>query len=323
MTGRKLTELSSDRYAHAVSSAETASEPSPVAREGAGRGPLSGVSVLDLSNVGPGARCTRILSDLGATVTRIAPPPRDGSQRIEAPFYLYGAGRGMRRVTIDLKDDRGREVFLRLAAVADVVIESFRPGAAARLGISHEDVARVNPGIVYCSISGYGQTGPAARWPGHDLNYVATAGMLATTQPRPDGGPALPGLTVADTAGGGMQAALAVLAALVRRATASEGTYLDVSMTEGVLYLMSLHVDEFLATGREPSFGTSTTIGRYACYDVYRARDGGWLAVGALESGFFANLCRALGCEGVDPPPVRRRAPGRRAPGVPSGLRDP
>ena len=260
-------------------------------------GPLAGIRVLDLSNVGPGARCTRMLSDLGATVTRISPPPREGSHRIEAPYYFYGAGRGMRRLQLDLKADRGREVFLGLVEVADVVLESFRPGVAARLGIGYEEACRANPGVVYCSVTGYGQTGPAAGWPGHDVNYVAMAGMLAINQTRADGAPALTGLTVADTAGGGMQAALAILAALVRHAATGEGQYLDVSMTEGVLYLMSLHIDEYLATGEEPRAQSSTLNGRYACYDIYPARDGRHVAVGAIETGFFANLCRALGCE--------------------------
>src|SRR5690606_29412167 len=180
---------------------------------------------------------------------------------------------------------------------ADVVVESFRPGVAARLGIDYDAVTRVNPRIVYCAISGYGQTGPAAGWVGHDLNYDALAGMLATTECRIDGAPAMPGLTVADTAGGGMQAVLAILAALVGRTATGKGTYLDVSMTDGVLYLMSMHVDEYLATGKEPGPGSSLLTGGYACYDLYRTAADRWLTLAAVESGWFAYVCDALDCE--------------------------
>lgn len=262
-----------------------------------GAGPLAGLKVLDLSGVGPGARCARMLADFGAAVTRIVPPVRPGGHRLEAPYHSYGGGRGWRKAVIDLKHEEGRELFLRLVEQADVVVEGFRPGVAARLGIGYDEVALVNPRVVYCSISGYGQTGTASRSVGHDINYDARAGMLATTELRGDGAPAIPGLTVADTAGGGMQAVVSILAALLGRATTGKGAYLDVSMTEGVLYLMSMHVDEYLATGKEPAQGTSILTGAFACYDLYQASDGRWLAVGAIEAGFFTNVCKVLGCE--------------------------
>lgn len=260
-------------------------------------GLLAGIKILDLSGVGPGARCARILADFGADVIRVVPPVRPGSHRLEAPFHGYGASRGWRKLMLDLKQPAGKELFLQLVQGVDVVVEGFRPGVAGRLGIGYEEVSRANPKIVYCSISGYGQTGPAANWVGHDVNYDALAGMLATTDPRADGAPAIPGLTVADTAGGGMQAVISILAGLLRAKTAGEGSYLDVSMTEGVLYLMSMHVDEYLATGKEPGPGTSILTGGSACYDLYKAADGRWISLGAIESGFFANVCKALGCE--------------------------
>lgn len=266
-------------------------------KQGPSAGLLAGIKILDLSGVGPGARCARILADFGAEVTRVVPPARKGSHRIDAPYHSYGASRGWRKLMLDLKKDEGRELFLDLAKQADVVVEGFRPGVAGRLRIGYEDVSRANPKIVYCSISGYGQTGPAAGWVGHDLNYDALAGMLATSGVRADGAPAIPGLTVADTAGGGMQAVISILAALLRCKATGEGTYLDVSMAEGVLYLMSMHVDEYLATGKEPKEGTTLLTGGYACYDLYQAADGLWITLGALESGFFANVCKALGCE--------------------------
>ncbi len=258
---------------------------------------LEGDTVLDLASVGPAARCSRILADYGATVVKVGPPPRKHGTQIQPPFYSYGAGRGMKRMQIDLKSPAGLAAFLRLATQAQVLIESFRPGVAARMGIGYEDVRKRNPGIVYCSTSGYGQDGPYARWAGHDLDYLAVGGYLSTSGRRADGGPALPGATVADSAGGGMHAAIAILAALVRSAATSEGEYLDVSVAEGVLSMMSLYVDQYLATGEEPGPGHDLLTGRYACYDLYPTRDGKWLAVAAIEPVFFANLCKALGLE--------------------------
>jgi alpha-methylacyl-CoA racemase len=258
---------------------------------------LEGVRVLDFSTVGPAARCSRILADYGASVVKVGAPPRQSGVQIEPPFYAYSAQRGMRRARIDLKAPEGRSVFLRLAAGADVVIESFRPGVAARLGIGFDAVRGVNERIVYCSTSGYGQDGPRAGWAGHDLDYLGLAGFLHCSSPRADGGPPIPGASLADAAGGGMHAALAILAALLRRERTGLGEYLDVAVAEGVLWLMSLHVDQYLATGEEPGPGHDILTGRYACYDLYPAADGRWLAVAAIEPAFYANLCRALGCE--------------------------
>jgi alpha-methylacyl-CoA racemase len=260
----------------------------------AGSGFLDGVTVLDLSTVGPAARCSRILADYGAAVVKVGPPPAKQGVQIQPPFFTYSAGRGTRRVQIDLKAPRGKAAFLRLAAEAAVVIESFRPGVAARLGIGFAEVEAVNPAIVYCSTSGYGQDGPQATWAGHDLNYLADGGFLAMSGRRADGGPALPGATIADAAAGGMHAAIAILAALVSARRTGKGAYLDVSVAEGVLALMGLTIDEHLATGRVPAPGGDLLTGRYACYDVYPTRDGKWLAVAAIEPAFWANLCRAL-----------------------------
>ena len=258
---------------------------------------LDGITVLDLSSVGPAARTSRWLADYGARVVKVGPPPKHGGAQITAPFYAYAGHRGMQRMLLDLKSSAGTAAFLRLAATTDVVIESFRPGVVDRLGIGPAAVHAVNPGAVYCSTSGYGQTGPRSQWAGHDLNYLAVGGYLDCSGRDADGGPALPGATVADSAGGGMQAVIAILAALVARHETGTGATLDVSIAEGVVALMSLNVDEYLATGDVPGPRHSLLTGRYACYDVYPCADGTWLAVGAIEPLFFANLCRALGCE--------------------------
>ena len=258
---------------------------------------LEGITVLDLASVGPAARTSRWLADYGATVVKVGPPPDQGGVQITPPFYAYGGHRGMQRTLLNLRAPAGVEAFLRLAAKADVVIESFRPGVVDRLGIGYAAVKAVNPRIVFCSTTGYGQDGPRAQWAGHDLNYLAAGGYLDCSGRDANDGPALPGATIADSAGGGMHAAMAILAALVRRAATGEGAYLDVSVADGVIALMSLAIDEYLATGEVPGPRHGLLTGRYACYDVYECADHRWLSVAAIEPRFWANLCRALGCE--------------------------
>ncbi len=260
---------------------------------------LQGITVLDLSSVGPAARAARMLADYGAAVVKVGPVPRDGAVQIQPPFYAYSGHRGMQRVLLNLKADEGRDAFLALARDADVVIESFRPGVVDRLGIGYDDVRAINPGIVYCSTTGFGQTGPASQWAGHDVNYLAVGGYLDCSERAPGNKPPLPGATVADSAGGGMQAVMAILAALVGRSTSptGDGAHLDVAIAEGVLSMMALYIDEYLATGVVPGPGHYILTGRYACYDTYECADGRWVAVGAIEPPFYRNLCRLLGCE--------------------------
>ncbi|WP_194914525.1 CaiB/BaiF CoA transferase family protein [Catenulispora rubra] len=271
------------------------------ARTGGGASPsggasghlLAGVRVLNLASVGPAARAGRWLADYGAEVVNVGAVPARGSVQITPVFHAYSGHRGMRRILLDLKADHGRETFLRMAERADVVIESFRPGVTDRLGVGFEAVRARNPKIVYCSTTGFGQSGPSSQWAGHDLDYLAVGGYLAVGEPGARGNPALPGATLADSAGGGMHAVIAILAALVK----GEGAYLDVSVADGVLSLMSLAVDEYLATGSEPGYQHSMTSGRYACYGTYQTGDGRWLAVAAIEPKFWANFCRLLGLE--------------------------
>ena len=258
---------------------------------------LTNVTVVDLSTVGPAARAARMLADYGARVVKVGAPAAAGSVQIEPPFYAYGGHRGMERVRLDLKSDEGRAEFLRLAADADVVIESFRPGVVDRLGVGYESVRAVNPDVVYCATSGYGQTGPKSQWAGHDVNYLAAGGYFAAGGRDAAGAPVLPGATVADIAAGGMQAVVAILSALVQRAETGEGAYLDVSVADGVVGMLALLIDEHLATGAVPGPGHDILTGRYACYGLYRCADDGWVAVGAIEPKFYANLCRLLGCE--------------------------
>jgi alpha-methylacyl-CoA racemase len=258
---------------------------------------LEGVRVLDLASVGPGARASRILADYGADVIKVGAVPRAGAVQIIPPYYAYSGNRGMQRALFDLKSDDGRSAFLTLADDADVIIESFRPGVVDKLGVGYAAVSERNHGIVYCSTSGFGQTGPRSTWAGHDVNYLATSGFLDCSGRREDGRPALPGATVADIAAGGMQAAMATMAALLRRERTGQGEHLDVSIADGAFGLMSLYVDEYLATGVEPGPGHYILTGRYACYDVYTCGDGKHVSVGAIEPQFWRNLCRLLDLE--------------------------
>jgi alpha-methylacyl-CoA racemase len=255
---------------------------------------LRDITVLDLATVGPAARASRWLADYGARVVKVSSTHRN---QIVPPFYAYSAHRGMERVELDLSTPEGIETFMGMVENADVVIESFRPGVMARMGLGYDEVKARNPRIVFCSTTGYGQDGPRAQWAGHDLNYLAVAGFLDCSGRGPDGRPPIPGATVADSAGGGMNAVMGVLAALVRRATTGEGTWLDVSAADGVLALMALQVDEHLATAVVPGPGHGILTGRYACYGVYGCSDGKWLTVAAIEPKFWANLCSLLGLE--------------------------
>ena len=258
---------------------------------------LKGITVLNLASVGPAARAARTLADYGARVIQISPTLRKGAKQIRPPFHTYGAGRGIERIQIDLKAEAGKAAFMKLAAQADVLIESYRPGVVDRLGIGFDAVRQVKPDVVYCSTTGYGQDGPAAGWAGHDINYLGVAGYLACSEPRADGGAPIPGATVADSAGGGMHAVLSIMAALVRRSLGGEAQFLDVAAAEGVVSLMALSLDQFLATGEVAGPRQVLLTGRYAFYDVYRCKDDKWVSVGAIEPHFYRNLCGLLGLD--------------------------
>jgi alpha-methylacyl-CoA racemase len=252
---------------------------------------LDGITVLDLSSVGPATRAARWLADYGATVVKVGAVPSAGNVQIIPVYHAYGGGRLQKRALFDLKSADGREAFLRLAERADVLVESFRPGVMARLGVGYEDVKARNPRIVYCSTSGYGQEGPYSQWAGHDLNYLALGGFLDASQRAAGGQPPVPGTTIADSAAGGMHAVMSICAALVKR----EGAYLDVSVADGVVQLMSVNIEDHLATGAVPGHRHTMTTGRYSAYDTYECADGGWISVAAIEPKFWANFCELIG----------------------------
>jgi crotonobetainyl-CoA:carnitine CoA-transferase CaiB-like acyl-CoA transferase len=264
--------------------------------------PLDGTVVLDLSRLLPGAAATMQLANFGAEVIKIEEPGR-GDYGRSLPPYLEGEGaifrmvnRGKKSVALDLKSAEGRDVFLRLVKAADVVVESFRPGTMERLGLGYESLRAANQRLIYVSITGYGRNGPLAGLAGHDINYMALGGALDLNGAC-GGPPVIPGIQIADLAGGALQAVIGVLLALAARAKTGRGQAVDVSMMDGVVWLLPVALGLYAASGETPARGAGILSGRYACYHLYETADGRWLAVGALEPKFWAALCRALGCE--------------------------
>lgn len=259
---------------------------------------LQGIRVLDLSRMLPGPYCSMMLADLGAEVikieepkigdpTRRSPPMIDGQS---APFAQVN--RNKKSIAIDLKQAEGRDIFLKLASTADVVLEQFRPGVVDRLGINYAAVAGVNPRIVYCSLTGFGQDGPHRERSGHDLNYLAMSGVLGlTTDER--GKPVIPGVQVADLAGG-MIAGFAILAALLARERTGRGQYVDVSMFDVMLSMLPIPAAHHFAGATIPVGGKYVLSGAYPFYNVYETGDGKFMTLGALEPKFWANFCRKV-----------------------------
>jgi crotonobetainyl-CoA:carnitine CoA-transferase CaiB-like acyl-CoA transferase len=263
---------------------------------------LDGITVLDLTRLLPGAAATMMLGDFGARVIKIEEPgagdPARGSRAgIKKPgAYFLATNRNKLGVTLNLKHAAGREIFLKLAETADVVIESFRPGVMDRLGIGYEALRAINPRLIYCAITGYGQDGPYQSKPGHDANYLSIAGLLGVNGAK-DGPPTLSGVQLADLAGGSLHAVIGVLLALQARARTGEGQMVDVSMLDGSLALMYVPFAAYLANGAQPERGAEGLSGRLACYQIYETKDGRYLSLGALEPKFWENACRVLGRE--------------------------
>jgi alpha-methylacyl-CoA racemase len=265
--------------------------------------PLAGIRVLDLSRLLPGPFLTMILADLGADVVKIEDPRIGDYMRVTPPVTKRMSGRflavnrGKRSLALDLKAAAGRDAFLRMVAKADVVVESFRPGVIDRLGVGWSALSAIKPNIILCSISGYGQTGPYVERAGHDLNYVGLAGVLAMGSEAAGHKPAMPGVQIADLAGGALWGATALLAALVGRERNGEGAHLDISMTEGALAMLAAEIGN-LDCGSHPTRSSESLNGGLACYGVYATKDGRYLSVGALEPKFWLAFNQAIGRAG-------------------------
>jgi alpha-methylacyl-CoA racemase len=267
---------------------------------------LEGLKVLDLSRLLPGGFCSLLLADLGAEVLKVedtgmgdyvrwAPPGYDGADESAKSALFLSLNRGKRSIRVNLKEERGRDVLLRLAREYDVVLESFRPGVLDRLGVGYERLREENPGLVYCAITGYGQDGPYRDRSGHDMNYLGLVGLLGLTG-EPGGPPVQSAGQIADIGGGALMAAFGILAALRERDRSGEGQLVDVSMSDGALSWLALVAGRYLCDGEVPKRGTLELAGGLVCYRPYACRDG-WVTLGALEPKFWANWCRGVGRE--------------------------
>ena len=264
---------------------------------------LDGIRVLDMARLGPGPHCAQILADLGADVIKIEAPPVTEGKRAGREINLppdAAIRRDSRSASLNLKSDDGREAFYRLTKTADVVMEGFRPGVVKRLGVDYDTLRELRPDIIYASLTGYGQSGPYSGYVGHDLNYLGLTGIVDFTGAA-DGPPMIPGNTIADNAGGGMNAVISILAAVVAKQRTGAGQYIDCAMVDGLLTMMFLNVDDCVTSGEVKHRGETITTGRYPWYNIYETRDGKYLTVCAIEPWFFDNLCRLLGREDFIP----------------------
>ena len=253
-------------------------------------GALQGVKVLDLSRLLPGPYCSMILADHGADVLAIE------DSRFQADnLFFHEIYRNKRHMSLNLKSEEGLRIFHHLAGEADIVLEGFRPGVTSRLGVDYQTLAALNPRLIYCSITGYGQDGPKRDAAGHDVNYLSVAGILDLIGPQGES-PTIPAVQVADILGGAMQAAVGILLALQARERTGQGQYIDIAMTDGVLGLLTLPLFFQRTRGEQPARSSATLSHRYGCYNTYRTADERYVAIGAVESRFWRRLCELLGC---------------------------
>jgi crotonobetainyl-CoA:carnitine CoA-transferase CaiB-like acyl-CoA transferase len=272
--------------------------------------PLTGIKLIDLTKLAPGPHCTMILGDLGADIIKVEEPGAPTGRRAEQGGATgkvkrvvgFGAvatnalARNKKSIGINLKSEAGKAIYLKLVQSADVVVEEFRPGVAKRLGIDYETLSVTNPKLVYCAVTGFGQTGPFKNYVGHDLNYIATSGALSMIG-RKDQPPSIPLNLLADYAGGGMHAAIGVLAALLARHQTGRGQYVDIAMLDGTMLLIAQALSTYFTNQKIPRRGYTSMDGGAPYYNLYETKDGKTITIGSVEPWFYANLCRALGCE--------------------------
>lgn len=266
---------------------------------------LDGIKILDMSRLAPGPHCSMLLSDFGADVTLVEAVPgasaklgggNRGGEAAERAAAYNALGRGKKSIALNLKDEAAREIFYKLVSDADVVMEGFRPGVVKRLGVDYETLSKINPRIICCSLSGFGQTGPYSNLVGHDINYISIGGALGVIG-RPGTPPAIPVNVVADFAGGGLTAAFAICLAIIARERTGRGQDIDIGMSDGVLSLMTSAFSGFFSNGRPIRPGESMLNGAVPWYNTYQCSDGRWFSIGSIEPHFFEALCRVLGTE--------------------------
>ncbi|MBI4589480.1 MAG: CoA transferase [Candidatus Rokubacteria bacterium] len=262
-------------------------------------GVLDGIKILELARVAPGEFCTMLLADMGAEVLKIETPPADGRPESEeekrrAAFAFIN--RNKRSLALNLKAPEGQAIFQRLAAGADVIVEGFRPGVMQRLGGDYETIRKINPRIVYCSLSGFGQDGPYRDYPAHDINYLSLAGVLGLIG-EPDRKPAIPLNIVADYGGASLHGALGIMLALFARERTGKGQHVDVAYLDSTLSLLAAtpNLRFFFSDGFAPRRGAGFLGGSYPYYAVYETKDRKLLSIGCTEPWLWENFCRAIG----------------------------
>lgn len=264
--------------------------------------PLESVRVLDLTRLLPGPYCTMLLADFGAEVIKVeAPDLGDYARWLEPKIdensaQFHSLNRNKKSIVLNLKTDLGKDAFRKLVKTADVVIESFRPGVMDRLGLGYNDLKEIQPQLIYCALTGYGQDGPYAKMPGHDINYLGYSGLL-DLMGESGGSPVVPAAQIADLGGGALPAAVGILLALLQRGKSGKGQFVDIAMLDGVISWLQTTLPDFLATSDVPKRGELALSGEKACYGVYETKDGRYLAVGALEWKFWRVFCQAIGRE--------------------------
>ncbi len=264
---------------------------------------LDGIKVLELTRVGPGAFCTMMLADMGAEVLKIEPPPAgklagsgaspkpDEARKLATSF----TNRNKKSLALNLKDPAGQDILHALAKEYDVLVEGFRPGVMQRLGGDYETLRAINPGLVYCSLSGYGQDGPYRNFPAHDLNYLSLSGVLDLIGP-PEGPPSIPLNIIADYAGASMHGALGIMFALFARQQTGQGQVVDIAYLDTTISLLAATptVRDYFADGTMPGRAKGVFGGGYAYYSVYQTKDGKQLSIGCTEPWLWNNVCKAL-----------------------------
>ncbi|TKC20161.1 CaiB/BaiF CoA transferase family protein [Robertmurraya kyonggiensis] len=262
--------------------------------------PLEGIRVLDLTRLLPGPYASLMLADFGADVIKIEDPKvGDYARWGEPKIHNYSAmfhslNRNKRSMALDLKSENGKTIFLELVMTADVLIESFRPGVMERLNLGYEVLKSYNPKLIYCAITGYGQTGPLRDVPGHDINFLSYSGVL-DLQKGSDGHPVTSPVQIGDIGGGALMATVGILTAIIEAGKSGEGQFVDISMLDGTISWMQTTLPNYLATNERPVNGELLLSGGMACYEIYETRDKRFLSVGAIEPKFWINFCKVIG----------------------------
>ncbi len=264
--------------------------------------PLEGIRVLDLTRLLPGPYCSLMLADFGADVIKIEDTTLGDYSRWNEPkvgehsAMFLSLNRNKRSVSLDLKSEQNKEIFIELVKTADVLVESFRPGVMDRLGLGYEELKKHNPKLIYCAITSYGQNGPYRDIPGHDINFLSYSGLL-DLQGEQNRKPVSSSVQIGDLGGGALMAVVGILVSIIEAKKSGKGQFIDVSMLDGAVSWMQTFLPAFLATNQVPKRGELVLNGGKACYEVYETKDHRYLSVGALEAKFWKNFCVVIGKE--------------------------